>query len=132
MTDAVDTVNLYGKFVDAKDSLTGKKEDLGCFPKMTFKQRMYGWFTCVCLGTLSPIKNLGYLLDIMAFILMIVQNRKEAVVRFAIFYSIGNCLALFSYSFFFLHQPKSSQAQRFWLDSKSNSKTWATPSGSGV
>lgn len=57
MTDTVDTVNLYGKFVDAKDSLTGKKQELGCFPKMTFKQRMYGWFTCVCLGTLSPTKK---------------------------------------------------------------------------
>jgi hypothetical protein len=96
MTDAVDTVNLYGKFVDAKDSLTGKKEDLGCFPKMTFKQRMYGWFTCVALGTPPPLKTLGYLLDILAFVMMVVQSNKQAVIRFAIFYSVGNCLALFS------------------------------------
>ena len=53
-------MNFYGKLSDAKDSLVsntvGKKEENGCFPKLTFKQRLYGWFSCVLIGIFGSSK----------------------------------------------------------------------------
>lgn len=81
------------EFKEELAELTGRKkseDNWSCFPKLTFKQRLTGFV--VCLG-------IGYLLNILSFLMMIFTKGKSRMIRFGIFYSVGNLISLFATGF---------------------------------
>jgi len=81
------------EFKDTLEELTGrkKKDDASeCFPKLTLKQRLMGFMVCC---------GLGLLLDLLAFLMMVFSMGKGRMIRFGVFYSIGNLISLFGTAF---------------------------------
>ena len=77
-------------------------KDDGCMPSLSYTQRMYGFAGCFCLGAL------------MSFLSSFSLIRGD-IVQFAIFYSLGNCIAIASTGF--VWGPKS-QCKKMWHKSR--------------
>ena len=81
------------EFKEELDELTGRKkkdEYSSCFPKLTLKQRLIGFMVCC---------GLGLLLDLLAFLMMVFSMGKGRMIRFGVFYSLGNLISLFGTAF---------------------------------
>ena len=61
-------------------------KDDGCMPSLSWNQRWYGFCGCFCIGALMSLLS--------SFSLV-----KGDVVSFAIFYTLGNCIAIASTGF---------------------------------
>jgi hypothetical protein len=80
-----------------------------CFPKLTYKQRLTGFLTCL---------TIGFILELFAWITL-VSLFKGKPAPFAIFYTSGNIAALLSTCFLagFKRQCKSMFAKKRWIAS---------------
>ena len=82
------------------------EESESCFPSLTYKERLIGFFVCFALGILSLILLKSHYLKgiVIEFIsfgsFILVAAGKPA--KFAICYSFGNVLTLFGFFVFFM------------------------------